>query len=223
MLTGRNSGSVERTNSDFGYALRSCVRPSVTTTFARRTMRPTGSLKKQVADEICRQAIAAVDFGAGGGGEVIQGAVGQPHPPHAALHVGDAARCGPRHLEVGLEVVRHVERAVDDRRLEVDGADLAAAVDEPGLAVVVLGDPTGRRSVRSLRAALAVRRRCGGGTGCRWCRASCRAPRSCPPGCHSMFWTRPTPCRTALSCRRRRRRWCRCICRGRGCRSRGRG
>ena len=72
---------------------------------------------------------------------MVQRAIRHAHAPHAALHVGDAARRRPGHLEVGLEVVLDVERAVDDRRLEVDRADLAAAVDPPHLAVVVLRRP----------------------------------------------------------------------------------
>jgi hypothetical protein len=113
----------------------------VTITLARRTIRPTGSWEQQIADQIRRQAIAPVDLGTGRRGEMIQRGVRQADAVHAALHVGDASRRGPGHLEVRLEVVGDVEGAVDDRRLEIDRTGFAAAVHEPRLAVVVLRGP----------------------------------------------------------------------------------
>ena len=62
-------------------------------------------VEEEIADEILRQPMAAIDLDAGGRGEVIERAVRHADAVHAALHVGDAAGRGPRHLEVGLEVV----------------------------------------------------------------------------------------------------------------------
>ena len=98
-------------------------------------------VEEEIADQIRRKTIAAIDLDARRRGEVIERAVGQPDATHAALHVGDAARCRPRHLKVGLEVVGNVEGPVGDWRLEVDGADFTAAIDPPHLAVVVLSRP----------------------------------------------------------------------------------
>ena len=55
-----------------------------------------------------------------------------------ALHVGQPDQ-RPDLEEVGRGLAGHVDAAVDDRRLEVQRARLAAAVGEPHLAVVVLG------------------------------------------------------------------------------------
>ena len=81
-------------------------------------------------------------------------------PPCMSAMLGGA---GQGDVEAGLELVGDVERAVDDRHLEVDGAALAAAVDEPHLAVVVLRQAplaaVGRRSARGGRPPGVQRRR----------------------------------------------------------------
>ena len=102
---------------------------------------PDRLVEEEIAGEVLRQPVAAVDLDPGGRGEVIEGSVRHADPVHAALLVGDAARSRPWHLEVGLEVVGDVERAVVNGRLKIDWPDLAATVDPPGLAVVVLGRP----------------------------------------------------------------------------------
>ena len=114
-LTGRNSGSVDRTNSDFGYAFCSCVRPSRDDHLGAADDAPDRLVEEQIADEILRQPVARGRSRPRGRGEVIERAVRHAHPVHAALHVGDAAGRRPGHLEVRLEVVRDVERAVRDR------------------------------------------------------------------------------------------------------------
>ena len=141
MQTGRNSGSVERRNSDFGIGVAQ-LRQAIGDDDLGAPDDPADRLgEEEIADHVVRQAMAAIDLDARGRRKVVQRAIGHADAAHAALHVGDAARRRVGHLEVRLEVVRDVERAVDDRHLEVHRADLAAAVDPPHLAVVVLRRP----------------------------------------------------------------------------------
>ena len=96
--------------------------------------------EEQVAAQIVGQAVAAEDVLAAGRGEVVEDADRHADAAHAALRVGVTAHVGrPHDAEVVVELVVDVERAVHDRRLEVDRAALAAGIDEPHLAVVVLG------------------------------------------------------------------------------------
>ena len=100
-----------------------------------------GLVEEQIADEIPGKSIAAIDLDTGCGREVIERAVRQPDAVHAALHVRDSPRGRIWNLEVGLEVVPHVECAIGDGRLKIDRTDLAAAVHPPHLSVVVLRGP----------------------------------------------------------------------------------
>ena len=116
--------------------------------------------EEQVAAQVVGQAVAAEDVLAAGRGEVVEDADRHADAAHAALRVGVAAHVGrPHDAEVVLELVVDVEGAVLDRRLEVDRAALAAGVDEPHLAVVVLGQaPLAAVRRRRLLQHLALRR-----------------------------------------------------------------
>ena len=91
-----------------------------------------------VADQVLRQAIAAIDVVAGRTGGARQRAVGHAHRVHAALHVGDQHRRAPGDVEIGLELFGVGEVAVGIGRLEVAGHAAGAGL-EPHLAVVVHG------------------------------------------------------------------------------------
>ena len=92
--------------------------------------------KEQVSAQVGRQAIAAEDVLAAGGGEMVEGVV-RAQLAGTALRVGHAGD-RPDDFVLADEFVRCGELAVDDVLLKVHRAGFVAGVDEPDLAPVVL-------------------------------------------------------------------------------------
>ena len=139
MSTGRKSGSVDWMNSFQRIDVAQLRQPlgddrPQPADDAPDRLRRRGSRRRDppAADRRgrCRCRAAPVD--------AVERAVGHADRRHAALHVGDADGRAPRDVQVRLELIGHVEVAVDDRELEVGGHAAGAAL-EPHLAVVVLG------------------------------------------------------------------------------------
>ena len=101
---------------------------------------------EHVATEIRRVAIGTDDFLSAGSGEVVEFLVGQG-PRRAALVIGEADERPDLH-EVLRELALEVERAVEDRGLEVPEALLAAGVAPPDLTQVVLREAPLAAAVR---------------------------------------------------------------------------
>ena len=102
----------------------------------RRIETADGLGEQQVAAQLGRQAVAAEDVLAAGGGEMVERVV-RAQLAGAALGVGHAGD-RPDDFVLADVLVRRGELAVDDVLLKVHRAGFVAGVDEPDLAPVVL-------------------------------------------------------------------------------------